>query len=269
MTTSFLLVGCGNMGRAMLGGWIEENVKPNDIMVIDPSTANLEVAGKMGCRIFSSPVLIEEEYQPDVIVLAVKPQYMEEVIPTYKKFIDNGALVISIAAGTKISLFEKYFGENAAVIRTMPNTPAAIRRGMMVSFANNNVTAEHRKICDILMNAIGTTAWVDDEALMDAVTGLSGSGPAYVFHMIEAMIVAGVKAGLSEELATTLAKVTLSGAGELALSSTETVGQLRKNVTSPNGTTAAGLGILMGTDGLTELMTKTVAAAKQRSEELG
>ncbi|MCG8491707.1 MAG: pyrroline-5-carboxylate reductase [Sneathiellales bacterium] len=268
MTMSVLLVGCGNMGRAMLGGWIEQNVKPNDILVVDPSTQNLELAAKTGCRIFTSPLLIEEGYQPDVIVLAVKPQVMEEVIPTYRNYVEKGALIISVAAGTRISLFEEYFGQRAAVIRTMPNTPAAVGRGMLVSCANTNVSAEQKSICDSLMSTIGTTAWVDREDLMDAVTGLSGSGPAYVFHMIEAMITAGIKAGLPEELATTMAKVTVAGAGELALSSTEDVAQLRKNVTSPNGTTAAGLDVLMENEALVKLMTSTVEAAKRRSEEL-
>lgn len=269
MTTSYLLVGCGNMGRAMLGGWIETNIKPHDILVIDPSPDNLEKAAKLGCRVISSPLLIDEVYQPDVIVLAVKPQVMEDVIPTYKKFSDKGALIITIAAGTRVALYEKYFGKKAAIIRTMPNTPAAIRRGMMVSYANENVTHEQKSICDILMNAIGTTAWIEDEATMDAVIGLSGSGPAYIFHMIEAMIEAGMKAGLTEKMATLLAKTTVAGAGELALASTENVVQLRKNVTSPKGTTAAGLEVLMAKDGLTDLMIRTVDAGKKRSIELG
>ncbi len=269
MNTSIMLVGCGNMGRAMLGGWLDEGVKPNDVVVIDPSSDNQEKAAKMGCRAFSSPLVVEDNYQPDVIILAVKPQVISDVISSYKKYTDAGALVISIAAGARIHLFEESFGAETAIIRTMPNTPAAIRKGMMVSVGNANVTEQHRKICDMLMQAIGTTAWVDDEALMDAVTGLSGSGPAYVFYMIEAMRNAGVAAGLPEELALLLAKTTVAGAGELAQSSTDEVEQLRINVTSPNGTTAAGLSVLMADDGLTPLMSATVAAATKRSEELG
>jgi len=269
MSKSILLVGCGNMGQAMLGGWIETNVKPNDIFVVDPVSKNLDAARMKGCRAFSSPLLIEETYQPDVVVLAVKPQVMEDVIPTYRRYAEKGALILSIAAGTHISLFEQYFGADAAVIRTMPNTPAAIRKGMLVSCANSHVSDEQREICDTLMNAIGVAAWVDDEIHMDAVTGLSGSGPAYVFHMIEAMTAAGIAEGLPEELAVTLAKVTVAGAGELALQSDIDIAQLRKNVTSPNGTTAAGLDVLMGQDGLNSLMTKTVAAAAKRSRELG
>ncbi len=257
------------MGRAMLGGWIDEGVKPNDIVVIDPSTDNLEKASKLGCRGFSSPLLIEEGYLPDVIILAVKPQIISDVIGSYKNYTDKGALVISIAAGARIELFEASFGSNAAIIRTMPNTPAAIRRGMMVSVANAHVDDHQRKICDILMQAIGETAWVEDEALMDAVTGLSGSGPAYVFFMVEAMKNAGISAGLPEELALKLAKQTVAGAGELAIQAQDSIEQLRINVTSPNGTTAAGLSVLMAEDGLSPLMARTVAAASQRSKELG
>ena len=257
------------MGRAMLGGWIEEGVKPNDVVVVDPGEDNLERAAKLGCRTVSSPLLIDAEFQPDVIILAVKPQVISDVLPSYQTYAAKGALIISIAAGARISLFEESFGKTSAVIRTMPNTPAAIRRGMMVSCANAYVTDLHKEMCDQLMQAIGTTAWVEDESLMDAVTGLSGSGPAYVFYMIQAMTEAGVAAGLPADLAEKLAKTTVSGAGELALLSSETVEQLRINVTSPNGTTAAGLNVLMSDDGLSKLMEATVAAATARSNELG
>mgnify|MGYP000529184321 CR=1 FL=1 len=257
------------MGRAMLGGWIEEGIKPNSVVVVDPGTENLAKASALGCRALSSPLLIEEGFQPDVILLAVKPQVISDVLESYQGYAEKGALVISIAAGTRIPLFEECFGKSSAIIRTMPNTPAAVRRGMMVSCANAHVTAAHKSICDQLMQAIGTTAWVDDEAHMDAVTGLSGSGPAYVFYMIQAMTEAGVAAGLPVELSKLLAKTTVAGAGELALQSEEEIEQLRKNVTSPNGTTAAGLEVLMSKDGLGKLMKNTVAAATTRSVELG
>jgi pyrroline-5-carboxylate reductase len=269
MSISLLLVGCGNMGRAMLGGWIDQNVKPNNIMVIDPSPDNLEKAAAFGCRCFSSALVIEEGYQPDVIIFAVKPQVIADVMVAYKKYTDAGALSISVAAGTGISVFEQHLGDGAAIIRTMPNTPAAIRQGMMVSVANGNVSDDQKHVCDTLMQAIGVTAWVTDEADIDAVTGLSGSGPAYVFYMIESMIQAGVAAGLTPELAQLLAKQTVAGAGQLALNATEEVGQLRENVTSPNGTTAAGLEVLMADDGLAPLMARTVDAAVARSKEMG
>ncbi|MEH6548305.1 MAG: pyrroline-5-carboxylate reductase, partial [Sneathiella sp.] len=157
----------------------------------------------------------------------------------------------------------------ASIIRAMPNTPAAVRQGMIVCCQNGHASPQQLEICDKLMTAIGTVAWIEDEKLMDAVTGLSGSGPAYVFHMIEAMAAAGVRAGLPADLAETLAEVTVAGAGKLAISSDEPASKLRENVTSPNGTTAAGLAILMAEDGLGPLIEKTVAAATKRSRELG
>jgi len=266
---SVLLVGCGNMGGAMLEGWIDQKIKPNSIVVIDPSSANLEKARALGCRGFSSPLLIEEGYVPDAIVFAVKPQVIADVMDHYRSYTDKGAFVISIAAGTRIEKFEQQLGDHVPIIRTMPNTPAAIRQGMMVSCANGLVSEEQKKLCDLLMEAIGTTAWVDMEEDIDRVTGLSGSGPAYVFYMIEAMTQAGIAAGLSEELSTLLAKTTVAGAGQLAISSPKAASTLRENVTSPGGTTAAGLSVLMAKDGLKPLMEKTVAAAVQRSKELG
>ena len=185
-------------------------------------------------------------------------------------FAAAGSLIISIAAGPRLATFEAAFGADAAIIRTMPNTPAAVHQGMMVSCANASVSPAQRGICDQLMQAIGEVAWVEDEALMDAVTGLSGSGPAYVFYMIECMAEAGVKAGLPEALAVQLAQQTVAGAGALARQSSDSAAQLRVNVTSPNGTTAAGLAVLMDEkSGLAPLMEKTVAAATERSKELG
>ncbi|MCF8467499.1 MAG: pyrroline-5-carboxylate reductase [Sneathiella sp.] len=269
MTLAVLLVGSGKMGQAMLGGWIEDRIAPASIVAIDPNPENLAVALDMGCRGFSSATQIPDDFQPDVMVLAVKPQMMTEVLPTFRFFAEKGALVLSIAAGTRIARFEDAFGTGAAIIRAMPNTPAAVRQGMIVCCSNPNVLPEQERCCNMLMGAIGTVAWVTDENLMDAVTGLSGSGPAYVFYMIEAMAAAGVSVGLPEDLAMKLAEGTVAGAGALALHSSETAAQLRRNVTSPNGTTAAGLEILMGEDGLGPLMQKAVAAATKRSKELG
>jgi len=253
----------------MLGGWIDDGIKPNNILVVDPGADNLGKAAQLGCRVFSSPLLIEAGYKPDVIILAVKPQVIADVLSSYQTYAAEGALVISIAAGARLPVFEASFGTAVAIIRTMPNTPAAVRRGMIVSCANNQVSTGQRDVCDQLMRAIGTTAWVDDESLMDAVTGLSGSGPAYVFYMIQTMKEAGIAAGLPDDLALTLAKATVAGAGELALQTSDSIEQLRKNVTSPNGTTAAGLEVLMGDNALGPLMKRTIAAAAARSRELG
>jgi len=268
MLLSVLLVGSGKMGQALLGGWIDHHIAPSDVVVIDPNPDNLAVATGMGCHGYTSPLDIDKRFQPDVMVLAVKPQMMAEVLPTFKAFTDKGTLVVSIAAGTAIEQFEEAFGNEAAIIRTMPNTPAAVRKGMIVCCPNAKATKDHERICNILMEAVGTVAWIEDEDLLDAVTGVSGSGPAYVFYMMEAMKEAGIKAGLPADLAEMLAENTVAGAGELAIQSKETAAQLRKNVTSPNGTTAAGLEILMAKDGLGPLMRKTVAAATKRSKEL-
>ena len=269
MTLSLLLVGSGKMGQAMLGGWIDNGINPDNIVVIEPNSANLAVAVDLGCRGIRSAVDIQDSFQPDVIVVAVKPQVIVDVLPAFQALAEKGSLVISIAAGTTIATFEAAFGDNAAVVRTMPNTPAAVLQGMIVCCPNAQVTVDQKANCDQLMKAIGSVAWIEDEALMDAVTGLSGSGPAYVFYMIETMAAAGVQAGLPEELAVQLARETVAGAGALAHQSNENAPQLRKNVTSPNGTTAAGLEILMDEKGgLGPLMEKTVAAATKRSKEL-
>ncbi|TNE35699.1 MAG: pyrroline-5-carboxylate reductase [Alphaproteobacteria bacterium] len=269
MSLKLLLVGSGKMGQAMLGGWVEGEVSPSDIAVIDPNSGNLAVAAGLGCRGYAEPSQIPADFAPDVMVLAVKPQMMGEVLPAYRAFAEKGAPVISIAAGTRIESFEAAFGDSAAIIRVMPNTPAAIRKGMLVCCANSKATDAHQEICTRLMSAIGDVSWIEDEALMDAVTGLSGSGPAYVFYMIETMTAAGIAAGLPEDLAVKLATGTVAGAGALARMSGESAAVLRQNVTSPNGTTAAGLEVLMSEDGLAPLMKKTVAAATDRSKELG
>ncbi len=268
MSLSVLLVGSGKMGQALLGGWVEDLVSPGDIVAVDPNPENLAAATSLGCQGVASPEDIDPAFHPDVMVLAVKPQMMEAVLPTYRNFADKGTLVISIAAGTAIAQFEAAFGSTAAIIRTMPNTPAAVRRGMIVCCANSAVSADQRQTCQSLMQAVGVVDWVEDEDLLDAVTGLSGSGPAYVFYMIEALTAAGVAAGLPEKLSETLAETTVAGAGELARQSDEPPAVLRQNVTSPNGTTAAGLEVLMAEEGLKSLIIKTVAAAAQRSREL-
>jgi pyrroline-5-carboxylate reductase len=206
---------------------------------------------------------------PAVLLMAVKPQMMDAVFPPLGKLAGPRTLVLSIAAGRKIEGFERHLAQGVAVVRAMPNTPAAIGRGMTVCVANAHVTAEQRALCDELLGAVGEVAWVDDEAQIDAVTAVSGSGPAYVFLLAECLAEAGVAAGLSEPLAKELARATISGAGELLRQSDLEAAVLRQNVTSPGGTTAAALGVLMGPDGLRELMTRAVAAAAKRSRELG
>ncbi len=269
MTLSVLLVGCGNMGRALLGGWLKKGIKGSSVCVVNQRLNGFEEFRSQGCQFFGSSSELPPKFRPDAVVLAVKPQVIASVANDYRHFVGAGSTFVSIAAGTKLSVLEKVLGSDAPIIRAMPNTPAAISRGVTVSVANNKVSGIQRKNGEELLAAVGSTAWVEDENLMDAVTGVSGSGPAYVFFLIEAMTAAGVKAGLPEELACQLAKETVAGAGELARTQNVCVSELRTNVTSPNGTTAAGLEQLMDPDhGLGPLMEKTVEAATNRSKEL-
>lgn len=269
MNLSVLLVGCGNMGRAMLGGWLKKGINPANVRVINRRLDALSEFQQQKVLCYKTAGELDATFKPNAVVLAVKPQIVGDVAADYQKYVGSGTTFISVAAGKSLSSLEQVLGERASIIRAMPNTPAAIGRGMTVSVANKNVNEHQIVAADVLLGAIGTTAWIKDEAQMDAVTGLSGSGPAYVFYMIEAMKKAGVAAGLSDELSHQLALNTVAGAGELALTADIPVEQLRKNVTSPNGTTAAGLEVLMSENcGLESLMTKTVEAAANRSKEL-
>ncbi len=269
MNLSVLLVGCGNMGRAMLGGWLKQGINPAKVRVINRQLGGLGEFQRQKVLCYKTAAELDSAFRPDAVVLAVKPQIIGDVAPEYQKYVGSGTTFISVAAGKSLLSLEQVLGPRASIIRAMPNTPAAIGRGMTVSVANENVNEQQIAAADVLLGAIGTTAWIRDEAQMDAVTGLSGSGPAYVFYMIESMKKAGVAAGLSEELSLQLALNTVAGAGELALTADTPVEQLRENVTSPNGTTAAGLEVLMGKHcGLEGLMTKTVEAAANRSKEL-
>jgi pyrroline-5-carboxylate reductase len=264
-----MLVGCGKMGQAMLAGWLENGVLANNIVIIEPGPAASSLQTETGCQVHSSLDEVDSGFNPDVVVLAIKPQMMDAVAPQYLSYMKGGAVLLSIAAGTTMTYFADIYGTDAAIVRAMPNTPAAIGRGMLVGYANTNVSEKQRDICHFLLQAVGKVAWIDDEKYMDAVTGVSGSGPAYVFYMIECMTVAGIDAGLPEDLALQLAETTVAGAAELARQSKESAAVLRQNVTSPNGTTAAGLEVLMAENGLKPLMSKTIAAATNRSRELG
>ena len=216
-----------------------------------------------GVQIVSSDEALPDDLDPEVVVFAVKPQQMDEVAPAYKRFAAPGTLFVSIAAGTTIGVFE-----SAAIVRAMPNTPAAIGQGITVACPNARATKDQAALAEALLSAIGECISVTDEALMDPVTALSGSGPAYVFLMIEAMAAAGAAAGLPQDMADRLALVTVAGAGQLALQGPETPSTLRENVTSPGGTTFAALQVLMADPGLKALMAKAIDAATERSREL-
>ena len=266
MGDTVLLVGCGNMGRAMLAGWMR--ARPDlAAHVVEPFAELREKAAALGAATVASAGDLPADLAPDLIILAVKPQSMAEVLPQYAG--RAGATYVSVAAGTTVATLRAGLGAAAPVIRCMPNTPAAIGAGMLVCYATDGVPDAARRLTDELLAASGETAWIDDEGLMDAVTAVSGSGPAYVFHMIECLAAAGVAAGLPEALSGKLAMQTVMGAGRLAAESDTPPGTLREQVTSPNGTTAAALGVLMGGDRLKTLMTEAVEAARARGEELG
>ncbi|MBX9452609.1 MAG: pyrroline-5-carboxylate reductase [Mesorhizobium sp.] len=269
MAAKIVLVGCGNMGYAMLAGWLSSGkLAANEAIVVEPTDALRERAATLGVTALSDAGEITADAAPQLIVFAVKPQVILDIVPAYVRF-KALATYVSVAAGTPISAFEGALGADAGVIRCMPNTPAAIGKGMMVVVANDNVDAATSDFVRDLLSASGEVAMIDDEGLMDAVTAVSGSGPAYVFHFIECLTAAGEKAGLPVETAKLLAMQTVYGAAALAAESREEPGTLRQQVTSPNGTTAAALSVLMGDDRLKMLVTEAVEAARARSVELG
>lgn len=259
-----VLLGCGKMGSAMLEGWLAGGLPATSVWVTDPHPSDW-VRGIAGLHLNEHP-----PERPAIALIAVKPQMMEAALPALKPMGGGETLFLSVAAGTPIRFYEDVLGAETPVIRAMPNTPAAIGKGITALIGNAVSTEAQMELAEALLSAIGQTVRLDDEAEMDAVTGVSGSGPAYVFHMIEALAAAGEAEGLPPELAMRLAKATVAGAGALAEAADETPAQLRRNVTSPNGTTQAGLEVLMNErEGLGDLMRRTVAAAAERSRELG
>ena len=263
-----LLVGCGNMGFALLKGWLTTNSNLKAI-VVEPDEALRQRAQSEGAIAVSAAADLPEGAAPQVIVIAVKPQYVGELLKQYSALIENGAFVLSVAAGVTISTMEAAVGTNASIIRCMPNTPAAVGAGALVCCPNANSGEAEESIARQLLASSGEVHFVDDEALMDAVTAVSGSGPAYIFHFIERLAEAGVEAGLPAELSKALALQTAYGASVLAKFSDSEPGVLRQQVTSPNGTTAAALAVLMAPEGLGAVIGRAVAAAKARSIELG
>jgi pyrroline-5-carboxylate reductase len=266
-TRTIMLVGCGQMGSAMLRGWLRGDAASR-FVVIEPADAPPELAGNPATTWHRAPAEVTTDLVPDAVVLAVKPQVLDALLPAYRRWVCPETLFLSIAAGKTIAGIARHLGGAAAIIRCMPNTPAAIGRAITVACPNPRVSQRQRLLCERLLAAIGDSAWVEDEALMDAVTAVSGSGPAYVFLLIEALAAAGVRAGLPEALSLRLARATVAGAGELALVSSESPARLRENVTSPGGTTRAALDVLMAEHGMPELLERAVAAATARSREL-
>jgi pyrroline-5-carboxylate reductase len=268
MDGELLLVGCGRMGGALLEGWLGKGLSGDRIITVEPNEDAHEMFQSKGCRCVPSAGDLPAGFSPALVLFAVKPQVIDKVVPDYAVYVRDGTVFLSIAAGKGLAAFEAALGPEAAVVRAMPNTPAAVGAGMSVLVANARVSDAQKSLCESLLAAVGEVAWVDKEALLDAVTAVSGSGPAYVFHLVEAMAAAGTASGLPEQLAMRLARTTVIGAGELMRRSEETAEQLRRNVTSPGGTTQAALDELMSENGLGSLMNRAVRAAARRSREL-
>jgi pyrroline-5-carboxylate reductase len=266
MTASLLLVGCGKMGGAMLQGWLADGMVER-VVVIEPAGLP-EVARHPAVTVAAGPDALPPGFRPDVVVLAVKPQVMDTVLPAFQGLARPGTVFLSIAAGKSLAGLARRLGTGAAVVRAMPNTPAAVGRGITVAVGNANVSRESAMLCDRLLQAVGEVAWIADEAMMDAVTAVSGSGPAYVFLLTETLARAGEAQGLPADLAMRLARATVAGAGELLYRTQTGAGALREAVTSPGGTTQAALSVLMASDGLEPLLERAIAAAAGRSREL-
>ncbi len=264
ITGTVVLVGAGKMGGALLEGWLARKLNPKKVVVLEPQPSKaIKALARRGVRINPTGDI----GKATAMVIAVKPQIAPDAVPKLAFLAGSKTIVVSIMAGRTIGFLEQALPQ-AAVVRAMPNTPAAIGRGITVAVGNRKVTPAARRLANALLAATGAVEWIDDETLMDAVTAVSGSGPAYVFLLAETLARAGEAAGLPAKLAATLARATVAGSGELLHRSTFDAATLRQNVTSPGGTTAAALDVLMAKDGLDPLMTKAVAAATRRGKEL-
>ena len=258
-----VLLGCGKMGSAMLAGWLADGLAATSVWVNDPMPSEWVQAQGVNLNVDLPP-------NPAIVLIAVKPQMMQDALPSLVALGNGDTLFLSVAAGTSIGTYEEILGDHTPIVRAMPNTPAAVGKGITAVIGNSRATAHQVDMAVSLLSAIGQVVRLSDESQMDAVTGVSGSGPAYVFHMIECLAAAGVAQGLPADMAMQLAKATVAGAGVLAETADDAPAQLRVNVTSPNGTTQAGLDVLMDAEeGLPPLIAKTVAAATNRSKELG
>lgn len=261
-----VLLGCGKMGSAMLAGWLARGLAPQSVWVVEPSPSDW-LQGLVGQGLQLNAGMPAD---PAVALIAVKPQMMGTALPQLQTLATGKTLILSIAAGTTLATYEATFTPETHIVRAMPNTPAAVGRGITAIIGNAASTAADLDLAELLLAAVGEVVRLEDEAQMDAVTAVSGSGPAYVFHLIEALAAAAEAEGLPADLAMCLARATVTGSGELAHQAPESAAQLRINVTSPGGTTAAALAVLMDeTKGLPALMARAVKAAADRGRELG
>lgn len=263
-----LLIGCGKMGAALLTGWLREGAVPHGVHIVDPAGA-ADFADRPGVTVHADSADLPAALRPETVVLAIKPQQMDAALPPLRPLARTGGRVISIAAGKDIAFIARHLGPDTPILRAMPNTPAAIGRGISVICCNRACDDGDRTVARALMACVGEAHMLDDERLFDAVTALSGSGPAYVFWLIESMAAGGIAAGLPAELAQRLALVTVAGAGQLALEADQPPEVLRRNVTSPGGVTEEALHILMHEGkGLKPLMGAAIAAGVARGRAL-
>jgi pyrroline-5-carboxylate reductase len=258
-----LLVGCGKMGSALLAGWQEQGLSPS--VVVEPQAASLTSVAEVS--IVAAVSDIPEGFVPQAVILAVKPQMATAILPMYRRFATS-AVFLSIMAGRTVEGMRSLLGAGASVVRAMPNTPAAVRQGVTVATAGPGVTPVQSSLCNRLLQAIGTVAWVDQEGLLDAVTAVSGGGPAYVFLLAELLETAGIEQGLPPELARAVARQTISGSGALLRASQDDAAVLRRAVTSPNGTTERALAVLMASDAWPSSISRAIEAATVRSRDL-
>ncbi len=263
-TRGLVLLGCGKMGSAMLQGWLQNGLAASSVWVLEPHPSDW-LAGLAGLHLNE-----DLPAAPAIVLIAVKPQMMGTALPRLAALGNGATLFLTVAAGTPIAAYEAALGAATPIVRAMPNTPAAVARGITALIGNAHASADHMALSETLLAAVGQTVRLQSESQMDAVTALSGSGPAYVFHLIETMAAAGEAEGLPPDLALHLAKATVAGAGALAEQADEDPAQLRVNVTSPGGTTAAALAVLMDPKtGFPALLKRAVKAAADRSRELG
>ena len=265
---SIVLVGAGRMGGALLAGWLERGVARANIRVVEPAApAAQDIARRHGVAVAADPASLPASPAPGIVVFAVKPQGLDAIAPAYRRFAGQAAY-LSIVAGKTIATFERHLGDRAAIVRSMPNTPAAVRRGITVACANANVTPAQRAACQALLEAVGEVAWVADEALLDPVTAVSASGPAYVFWFIEQLAAAGASLGLPLEISKKLALETVLGSARLAAQSSDSPSVLRERVTSKGGTTAAALEVF-DEERLAERFRRAIEAASRRGAQMG
>tara|TARA_Y100000590_G_scaffold469993_1_gene661178 strand:- start:481 stop:1299 length:819 start_codon:yes stop_codon:yes gene_type:complete len=268
MEKDLLLIGGGKMGAALVQGWLSKGFSKTKISIIEPNEVNSSKLINLGLKVFDSLASFDRSVKQSVVILAVKPQIIESVALELKNVMIDNNVILSIAAGVNLEFLNKCIGRNTAIVRAMPNTPAQISAGITVLCKNNFCSDEDVAITNELMSSVGQTEWVDEEFLFDAVTAISGSGPAYLFYYLECLENAGVNIGLPRDLSKKLSMYTVLGAANLCSLSAKTPLSLREEVTSIGGTTEAGLKVLMGERGLEDIIEKTVKAASERSKEI-